>query len=452
MFRKWSRWLVVLTILSLVLAACAVPASGPAAGTGEEADAPEKTQITIWADAEATADCWVEVAVDSFNEQSDTIEVVAERKADMINAVRPALAAGAGPDIVPTHGPSFVAEFALAGQVLPLDDFVDDYGWEELFVPWALNLGRVDGQLYSLPQELETIILWYNATLFEENGWEPPTDMAELQALAEEIQAADVIPFGGQGGECQACNEWYFTEFVNKIAGPEKVHQALNGEIPWTDPDFVTAINTLNDMMQAGYWMGSVENFLAADFATFHAALGQGEVAMNMEGTWFYGEVNQFFGENTDHGNEWGWAPFPSASGEAMFNIGIGGTQSINAASEHPEAAAEFLTYYFSPDVQSRLLTQCQYATAPIRIEANQLEGVDPRMAEVLAAFAEASDDDRYGYTTWTFFPPKTTQHIFEEIEKVWVGDITAEEYLAGVDAQFQEEFQAGETLDIPPR
>ena len=28
-------------------------------------------------------------------------------------------------------------------------------------------------------------------------------------------------------------------------------------------------------------------------------------------------------------------------------------------------------------------------------------------------------DEGRYGYTTWTFFPPKTDQYIFEEIEKV---------------------------------
>jgi raffinose/stachyose/melibiose transport system substrate-binding protein len=144
--------------------------------------------------------------------------------------------------------------------------------------------------------------------------------------------------------------------------------------------------------------------------------------------------------------------PFPSASGDVIYNIGIGGTQSINKASEHPREAAEVLTYLFSADVQSTLFTQCQNAVAPIQIESSQLTDVDPRMAEVFADFAKASDEGRYGYTTWTFFPPKTDQFIYEELEKVWVGDMTAEEYMAGIDKQFQEELQAGETLPVPDR
>ena len=451
MSKQFYRILSGFAVLSLLLVSCAAPSSGTAGSDGN-AGAAAKVQVTMWADADADADCFVDVVQKGFNAQSDSVELVIERKANMIDAIRPALAAGAGPDLVPTHGPAFVAEFALAGQVLPLDDLAKDFKWDELFVPWALNLGRVEGTLYSLPQELETIILWYNKTLFEKQGWTPPTTLDELDALATKIQAAGIIPFGGQAGECQACNEWYFTEFVNKIAGPDKVYKALKGEIAWTDPDFVASINRLNDMMQKGYWMGSVNNFLAGDFATYQAAFGAGDAAMNMEGTWFYNSVDQFFGKETEHGNDWDWVPFPSAKGETIYNIGIGGTQSINKASAHPREAAEVLTYYFSPAVQSTLFTQCQNAVAPIKIESSQMTDVDPRMAAIFADFAKASDEGRYGYTTWTFFPPKTDQFIYEELEKVWVGDMTAEEYMAGIDKQFQEELNAGETLPIPDR
>ena len=201
MSRRISGLLSCLAMLNLLLVSCAVPSTG-STSTTTNSDAPEKVQITMWADADADADCFVDVLQNGFNEQSDTIELVIERKAQMIDAVRPALAGGAGPDIVPTHGPSFVAEFALAGQVLPLDDLAKDFKWDEIFVPWALNLGRVEGTLYSLPQELETIILWYNKTLFEEHGWEPPQTIDELIALSDKIQAEGIIPLGGQGGEC----------------------------------------------------------------------------------------------------------------------------------------------------------------------------------------------------------------------------------------------------------
>lgn len=441
------RLLPALLIASLILAACAVPTAAPQDGTDE------KVQVIFWQTTSETADCIIAVAVDSFNAKSETIEVIAEKKANMFDAVRPALAAGAGPDIVATHGPSFVAEFALADQLLPLDDLSDQFGWEELFVPWALNLGRVQGTLYSLPQELETMVLFYNKTVFEENGWEPPATMDELEALSAEIQAAGIIPFAGGSADAIDNNEFFFTEFVNKIAGPEKVYRALKGELSWTDPDFVASIETLNRFFQAGYWMGSPANYLVTDYAMTYAAFSSGEAAMIMDGTWAYDSlVNDMFTEDSEHGNDWDWVPMPSLSGDPSFNIGTGSTQSINRNSENPAAAAEFLTHYNSPEIQSRLLVECQYATAPIRLDPTQLEGVEPRMARLLSEFAKASEAGDYGYTTWSFFPPKTNQVIYEEIEKVWVGDMTPEEYMAAVEAAFQEELAAGETLVIPDR
>ena len=45
----------------------------------------------------------------------------------------------------------------------------------------------------------------------------------------------------------------------------------------------------------------------------------------------------------------------------------------------------------------------------------------------------EAFAANNYGYTTWTFWPPESETYIIEEIEKVWAGDMTAEEYLQGI-------------------
>src|SRR5690606_24686559 len=127
------------------------------------------------------------------------------------------------PDVVTTPGPSFVFEMAKAGQLLPLSDYAEKLGWDELFAPWALSLGLVDGELYSIPHELETLILYYNKTLFEENGWTPPTTMDELMALSEEIAAAGIIPFSHANAEWRPANEWFAGEFLNHVAGPDAV-------------------------------------------------------------------------------------------------------------------------------------------------------------------------------------------------------------------------------------
>ena len=114
-------------------------------------------------------------------------------------------------------------------------------------MPWALNLGKVDGKLYSLPDQLETLMLYYNKTLFEEKGWQAPKTIDELMALSKTIADAGIIPFGHANAEWRPANEWFVGEFLNHVAGPEKVYEALTGKRSWEDPDFVAAIEMLDD-------------------------------------------------------------------------------------------------------------------------------------------------------------------------------------------------------------
>ncbi len=122
--RSASRTLLILSaIFVLLLAGCAgvAPADDAAGG-------PEKVTVEMWfnpPDGGDGADCNTEVAVDSFNEASDTIFVNAVAQPNAWDATRTAIAGGAGPDIVTTPGPSFVFELAAAGQLLPMDDFAE---------------------------------------------------------------------------------------------------------------------------------------------------------------------------------------------------------------------------------------------------------------------------------------------------------------------------------------
>lgn len=449
---KGMLLLITLVLLAALVGACAPV--GPAADDGGAAAA-EKTTISFWyqppAGGEAVS-CLVATAIDPFNAASDSIFVEAVAQPNAWDATRTAIAGGGGPDIVVTPGPSFAYELAQAGQLLALDDLAMSEGWADSFVPWALNLGKVEDKLYSLPNELETLVLYYNKTLFEANGWQPPTTMDELVALAETINAAGIIPFAHSNADWRPTNEWFVGEFLNHVAGPDKVYEALTGQRPWDDPDFVQAINILNDMQAQGWFMGGLDNYYTVPTTETGAAFGSGEAAMDIRGTWALGSINDYFGEAAGNENEWDVVPVPSTSGEAIFDIGIGSTWSINAASPHPEAAAKFLTHFFSPAVQGQLLADCGSAAAPVRLAADALTGIDPRAAGIYEALGQASDVGNYGYTTWTFWPPKSDVYIYEEIEKVWAGEMTTEEYLAGLQALFAEELVAGDIPPIPER
>lgn len=434
----------------LVLMLAVVPVLG-IAGSTARTSAQDTAEITMWFDTTGgaeTADCMVENAVDTFNSDNDGIKLKATLQANNWQATQTAVAGGGGPDIVTTPGPSFAVELARAGQLAPLDDVAASQGWSDTFVPWALDLGKVDGTLYSIPNEVETLVLYYNKTLFEAQGWQPPTTMEELVSLSAQIDEAGIIPFSHANQEWRPANEWFVGEFLNHGASPEMVYQAISGEIEWTDPAFVEAIETLNQMQQDGWFMGGLDRYYTTTTADTMATLADGDAAMKIEGTWAISDLNTYFGEEAGNDNEWDWVPMPSTSGEAIYDLGIGSTYSVNQNSKNQEAAAEFLGYLFSPEVQGRLAVECGVTPAPVTLPENALDGLDPRYAAILQDMNASSEAGDYGYTTWTFWPPRAETYLIDNIEKVWAGDMTAEEYLAGMQQIFDEERASG---DIPP-
>lgn len=444
-----QRQLMIVLVLVLMAPMLTVGQRGPIV------QAQDKAPITMWFNSTGgaeTANCVIEHAVDTFNASSETTEVAATLQANSWDATRTALAGGAGPDVVVTPGPSFAFELAKAGQLLPLDQFAAEYGWSETFTPWALDLGKVNGELYSIPSEVETLVLYYNKTLFEENGWQPPVTLDELMALSATIDEAGIIPFAHSNAEWRPTNEWFVGEFMNHAAGPDKVYQALTGDAQWTDQEFVSAIEMLTQMQQNGWFMGGLDRYYTTPTADTFGMLAEGEAAMKIEGTWAVADLNTSFGEEAGNSNEWGWVPVPSASGEAIFDLGIGTTYSINKNTQAPEAVAEFISFLFSPEIQATLAVQCDQVPAPVDLPEGALEGLDPRYADIIDAMNQSSQAGDYGYTTWTFWPPRSEIYLYEEIEKVWSGDITAEQYLQGLQTLFDEELGTGDIPPIPAR
>ena len=119
------------------------------------------------------------------------------------------------------------------GSCSPLDAYAEQFGWNDRFAKGSLEPRQGKRQALQHPDEIETLVLYYNKTLFEQNGWEPPKTIDELMALAEQINAAGIIPFAHANAEWRPANEWFVGEFLNHSAGgPQKVYDALTGKAP----------------------------------------------------------------------------------------------------------------------------------------------------------------------------------------------------------------------------
>jgi raffinose/stachyose/melibiose transport system substrate-binding protein len=396
-----------------------------------------------------------------IKEEHPDIDLVFTARADGQNFDRvlaTALQSGAGPDIVPSQGPGHAGTMAKAGLLLDLQPYADQYGWKEKMLPWALATGYQGDALYLLPNEMECTIAYYGQKLFDEKGWAPPTNRAEFEAWAEEANGQGIIPVAAGIADCGLCTNWLITIFFNTYAGPDAVYQALTGEIPFSEPVFVDSVTLLNDYMQRGWIGGGVEQFFSTSFDTVHTMLADSEAGFAWEGTWFLSRLKNFFGEEAGNDNAWGWAQTPAwtdAVTYPTYPLALGSTLSIAADSKVADQAATVLDWYYTDPVRvaERIAAYPGLMTLPLAFTPDDFpEAMDPRVAEILVNLGEATSSGNFGYAAWTFWPSKTHIWLHDEIQKVFTGDMTPQEYCEGMAELFAEELAEGVVPTPIPR
>jgi raffinose/stachyose/melibiose transport system substrate-binding protein len=160
--------------------------------------------------------------------------------------------------------------------------------------------------------------------------------------------------------------------------------------------------------------------------------------------------VGDYFPEDSA-GNSWDWSLVPSLSSrvsEAPVSIGIGRTIAVNASTKHADGVAAYINWLIdNPKAQLAKTAAVGVAPMPLRFEAGDFPSdMDSRVARLYQTIADAKT---IGYLTWTFWPPKSNRYLYEQMDKVIVGDLSVSDYLSGLDTVFAEELSAGL---VPPR
>jgi raffinose/stachyose/melibiose transport system substrate-binding protein len=390
--------------------------------------------------------------VDEFNKTHPDIQVVLSVKpiADLNRLLQTALAARRAPDIVVADGPAQAVAYVDAGRLRPLDEYAGRFGWEDTFLPWALEAGKVGGKLYSLPTTYETMVMLYNPGTFAANGWQPPGNRREFEAICADAQGKGLLPVAIGNADWKPATEWFVTIIWNQYAGPAALHEALRGERPWTDPLFVEAIDLLAGYFRRGWMGGGPEAYFTNQSAQLYRKLARGEAAMILGGSWQFFEAQPYFGAEAGNDARWDWAPLPvfrdgvPADGYALS---VGSTYSMNAQAKAPDAVATYLDWQFSdPRRGTNALARVGQNLAPVRIrESDFPSDIDQRYQRLYVSLNQARN---VGYTTWTFWPPKSDTYIFEQMDRVITGKLSAADYAAGLQDVFAEELAAGK---VPP-
>lgn len=454
MFKRRFAIVLVAALLAGVIAGCAKSDNQGAGDTGGQTGGGEREKITMWfwGAPPEHQQTMKEVLIDPYNQSQDKYELVVEFRNTVDKDISVALSANQGPDIVYGSGPSFVIPYAAAGKLEPLDAYAEKYGWKDRLLGPIYESATVNGKLYSLPNSLNTLGIFYNKALLEENGWEPPKTIEELERIMDEAMSKGLYASVTGNKGWKPVNENYASLFLTHHAGPMEVYKALKGEQPWNTPAIKAAVEKSAEWYKKGYLAG--KDYVNLNFNDAVQLLADKKSPFFIGPTLVFQFASQFFKGEKEA--ELGFIPFPSVNpdlGYPLYTLGTTATLSINANSKHKDEAAKILDSMMTPEFLVNMTKRWPgYWGVPLKeinVDTSELKGLSAEYIKAIKDMMNAVNEGRFGYFSATFFPP-STQQAFIDIDTVWQGTATAEEMLQKVDAEFGKEVEKGLVPPIP--
>jgi multiple sugar transport system substrate-binding protein len=178
--------------LALALAVALLATSCGGSGDGDEGSGSGSISFLVFGDPpEINAYKTLITAFEKAEPDIDVQLIEASDREDLVARLSTSLAGGAPPDLFLMNY-RFYGQFAARGALEPLEPYAEDSEEFELedFYEQAVDAFRWDGRVTCLPQNISSLVVYYNKDLFEQFGVEPPRDgmpWPEFVARAQQL-------------------------------------------------------------------------------------------------------------------------------------------------------------------------------------------------------------------------------------------------------------------------
>jgi ABC-type glycerol-3-phosphate transport system substrate-binding protein len=209
---------------------------------------------------------------------------------------------------------------------------------------------KSNGKIYGISQEIVMMMFGYNKKILSDNGLTAPKTWDDIISDSKIIKAKGIIPFV-LGKECQS--GWWFDILQYRLMGPDKIMDAFNGKISWTDAGFQKTAETLQQLSDAGI----VDQTSVVKGDEQISDFANGKVAFFYDGSYDIGPLTTA-ATNPDTLKDLVFMPFPSLGVSAANDkIQIGGCSDIyfvsnKATGKVRDAAVAFVKMTLSPEFQ----------------------------------------------------------------------------------------------------
>ena len=344
---------------------------------------------------------------------SPDLGIVMEKAADM-------LAVDKAPSIISTNGNvQYVSNARKKGVALNLMPYLqEDETFASDISPHILQaLQEPSGEIYTLPDAVEYIGYWYNASLFRQAGitdtgtpsgkvvlprtWEEFWDACD--ALAEISPQTGAVPLQLQvsqigfflGARLAAVS----ADALNSMQKDSPVCHREDAELAVSE-----LVNALSYDVRRGTALDIRQNFF------------DGKSAIYIDGVW----ANTEFTETTTK-QEIRYAAFPGLCGEtiAYANPATGYVISSDGSQKQIDASIRFLKYMLSEDVQKQIVIKTHQAPSNPKISEPWIHEQVPILAEAMQVCQEA---DQQILTLYTVLPAKKSAQLEQSLEDLLRG------------------------------
>nr|WP_317349704.1 ABC transporter substrate-binding protein [uncultured Blautia sp.] len=383
---------VIASLLAAAMAVGAPSAVFAAENTVTEmADASEVdgTTITFWHSMGGVNGEALDTLVKQFNEENEYgITVDAQYQGeydDSLNKLKSAQIGNMGADLVQVYeiGTRFMID---SGWIVPIQDMIDGDSYDVSQIePNLAAYYTIDNELYSMPFNSSTPILYYNKDMFEKAGISEVPDSLEGigeigQQLLDKGGAGEAMSMGIYGWFFEQLISKQGLEYANNGNGREEAATAVAFDENGAAKNILTAWKELNDKGFAPI-VGKGGDAGLADFSAGKSAITLGSTA----------SLKQIL-QDVDGKFEVGTAYFPKVTSSDEGGVSIGGASLWALDNQDPKklrATWEFIKFLISPESQAYWNAQTGYF--PVTVAA-QDEDTFKQNVEAYPQFQTAID------------------------------------------------------------
>lgn len=284
----------VLVSMAVLAAVCAFGAGSMVSMADEDV-----TKVTWFASrpVDGPIDKTIRQLAKDYSDSHDgtwELEVVTEAdRPSYLEKLKTLIAGGNMPDIIDIDATPYCQELVDAGYLVDMNAWLKDNELYDSFLPISLAYQEfTDGDLYTLPMELNAEMIWYNKEIFEKCGiTKTPTSLNEWLDDCEIIKNAGYTPISVDG-----IDRWPVLRYLAMApyaeTGNDYAIKLANGEVSMGDE---TGLKGLDFYTKIGQYFQ--DGFATTDYAAAQSMFINGESAMYYIGTWEFAAMNDLYNE-----------------------------------------------------------------------------------------------------------------------------------------------------------